>query len=183
MTTQFYSRFKDYSQEQLFNMVLNADDYQAEALTVARQIIKEKGWTNDLDKQIEEINKKKLEEEDIEQQEIIEKAEYYKNIVKFKNDNNSFQIRIADIPRFEGVLVKEGIEFFREDKNIGVQLDSYPTQTYFFLNKDVERVDEISKKLRLVTAPYNDIKPFIKFEIKVLFIAILFTILLIILLK
>ena len=183
MKTQFYERYKDYSKDELIKIVLTPNDFQPDAVITARQIIAEKNWTSELKKHLEEQNKKNIEEAELFEQEIKEKAEYYKNVLEFKNDNNSFQVRIADIPKFEAKLGAKGIEFFREDKNIGVQLDSYPTQTYFFKNEDVEQVDEITKKIGLVTAPYSDIKPFFKFEIKVLLIAVALTILLIILFK
>lgn len=183
MTKYFYNRFKNYNQEELFKIVFAPDDYQPEAVNAARQLITEKNLTNDFNKRLEEQNKKNIEEEELLQQEISEKAEYYKSVVEFKNDNNSFQVRIADIPKFEGALGAEGIDFFREDKNIGVQLDSYPTQTYFIRNEDAEKVDEIVKGLGLVTLPYSDIKPFFNFQIKVLLIVVALTILLVLLLK
>jgi hypothetical protein len=183
MTTQFYDRYQKYSQEELFKIVLTPDDFQADAVIVARQIILEKNWTTDFNKRLDEENKKNIEEEELLDLDTKEKAEYYKNVVEFKNDNNSFQVRIADIPKFEATLSNEGIEFLREDKNIGIQLDSYPTQTYFFKNANVEQVDTIVKKLGLTTAPYSDIKPFFKFEIKVLLIVVALTILLIVLLN
>ncbi|MES2838263.1 MAG: hypothetical protein V4667_12110 [Bacteroidota bacterium] len=183
MTTQFNDRFKNYNQEELFKIVLTPADFQADAVSAARQLIAEKNWTDDLNKRIEAENKKYIEEQELLQQEIREKAEYYKDVVEFKNDNYSFQVRIADIPKFESALCDKEIDFFREDKNIGVQLDNYPTQTYFFRNEDVEKVDEITKNLGLVTAPYSDIQPFFKFEIKVLLIVVALIILLFILLK
>ncbi|MBU2555302.1 MAG: hypothetical protein KKF98_12670 [Bacteroidetes bacterium] len=183
MKTQFYERYKNYSKDELIKIILTPKDFQPEAVITARQIIAEKNWTSELNNRIEELNRKNLEDAELFEQEIKEKAEYYKNVLEFKHDNNSFQVRIADIPKFEAKLGAEGIQFFREDKNIGVQLDSYPTQTYFFKSEDVEEVDEITKKLGLITAPYADIKPFFKFEIKVLLIAVVVTVLLIILFK
>lgn len=172
MSKQFYNQYKDYSQSKLFEIVLNAGDYQSEAVQVAQQLIHEKDWTNELNQRIEAIKERNLEEEVSVRQDIIEKAAYYRNLVEFKKDNNSFQVRISDIPKFEAALNEKGIEFFREDKHIGVQLDAYPTQTYFFRNEDFELVDQISKEINLVAAPYADIKPFFKFELIVILIVI-----------
>lgn len=183
MTSQFYNRFKNYSKEELFRIVLTPEEFQPDAIITAKQIINEYGWTNDLDILLKEKQTKDLEEENLLNQDIKEKAEYYKNVVAFKNDNYSFQVRIADIPKFEAALYEKGIEFFREDKYIGVQLDIYPTQTYFFKKKDAAKVDEITKNIGLITAPYTDIKPFFKFEVKVVLIAITLIILLFALLK
>lgn len=182
-TPFFYDTYKNYTQDELFKIVLSPDDFQPEAIIAARQIIAEKNWTNNLKKRLEEVNKEEIIEQEIYEQEIKEKAEYYKNVVEFKNDGNSFAVRIADIPKFESALNDNGIEFFREDKNIGVQLDSYPTQTYFFRNEDIEQVDEITKNLSLVTAPYTDIRPFWGFEIKVVLIVIALTLLVLLFFK
>lgn len=184
MQTQFYyDTYKNYNQDELFNIVLTPDDFQPDAVKAARQIIAEKKWSNDLKKRLEAVNKEEIIEQNNYEQEIKEKAEYYKNVVEFKNEGNSFEVKIADIPKFESALAENGIEFFREDKNIGVQLDSYPTQTYFFRNEDVEKVDEITKNLSLVTAPYTDIRPFFGFEIKVVLVVIALTLLLLLFFK
>lgn len=184
MQTQFfYDTFKNYNQDELFNIVLAPEDFQSEAVIVARQIVSEKNWTNDLKKRLEEAKKTDIIEQEIYEQEIKEKAEYYKNVLEFKNDRNSFEVRIADIPKFEAALNDNGIAFFREDKNIGAQLDSYPTQTYFFRNENTEQVDEITKNFSLVTEPYADIKPFFGFEIKVVLVVIALTLLLLLFFK
>jgi hypothetical protein len=181
METKFYDTFQNFSQEDLFKIIFEPENYRPDAVSAARQIITEKNWTNELNRQIEINNKKSAEEQELYEQEIKEKAAYYKNVVEFQNQRNAFQIRIADVPKFEAALSDQGIEYFREDKNIGVQLDSYPTQTYHFKTADAEQVDLITKNLGLVTAPYADARPFFRFEVKVLLIVIALTILLLIL--
>ena len=183
MTTEFHKRFLSYSEEELFNIVLNPSDFQLDAVLEAKQIIFDKNWTRDFNERLAALNKKIAKEQEQIEQEIEEKAEYYKNVLVIKNDGNSFQIRIADIPKFEAELNDKGIEFFREDKNIGVQLDNYPSQTYFFKNEDIAVVDEISKNIGLITAPYTDIKPFFRFEIKVILIVVVVIIVLILLFR
>lgn len=172
MSINFYNTYIHLEKTELFKVVLFPDDYQHEAVIVAKQVIAEKGWTEDFNTSAEELNANKKTEEEAFEQDVIEKAEYYKNVVEFKNQGNSFQVRIPDMPKFEAALSERGIDFFREDKNIGVQLDSYPTQTYFFKNEDCEIVDKITKELGLITAPYADIKPFFIFEIKVVLVII-----------
>ncbi|MEO8146977.1 MAG: hypothetical protein ABI723_05030 [Bacteroidia bacterium] len=181
MTTKFYDTYKSFNKDELFKIVLSPDDYQPDAVIAAKQIIAERKWTDDLNKKLEERDQKETEEEKFYEQEVKEKAAYYKNVVEFKNQDNSFQVRIADIPKFEALLSRRNIEFYREDKNVGVQLDTYPTQTYFFKSKDAKAVDKITKDLGLVTAPYTDIKPFFGFEIKVTLIVIAVILLLIVL--
>jgi ABC-type antimicrobial peptide transport system permease subunit len=177
MTQQFlYEKFKHYNQEKLFEIGFNEENYKPEIVQLAKQIITENGWQEIFEKELAEIKKKKKEEEERYEIEIEEKADYYKDVVEFRNEGNSFQVRIADIPKLEASLHEHEIEFFREDKHIGVQLDAYPTQTYFFRTKDIEKVDNITKELQINTAPYADLLPFAKFEgiaIIIIIIAIL----------
>jgi hypothetical protein len=183
METPFDEVYQTYSKDELFAIVQNQNDYQAEAVYAAQQMIKKKNWTTDFNNYKEEINKKLEAEQALYEQDIIEKAEYYKNVVEYKNQHNAFEIKIADIPTFESALNNNQIKFFREDKNIGAQLDTYPTQTYYFKNEDTQQVDEIVQRLSIVTAPYTDIKPFFGFEMKVVAVVIVVTIILVLLLK
>jgi len=176
MATQFYDTYQSYSKDELFKIVLTPDDYQPAAVIAAIQVITEKNWKEELDKRLEE--KREQDEEDIK-----EKAEYYKKAVEFQEQHNSIQITTSNIPKFEFALAEKGIEFFREDKNVGIQLDYYPTQTYYFKDQDVEAVDKITKDLGLVAAPYTDIKPFFGFEMKVIVIALVVILLLYLLFK
>lgn len=179
--SDFYKTYEELSKEKLFRILLSPDHYQPDALAAARQVLSDKNWTEDFKQKVE----KRKQEEELKnhesEEEVIEKAAYYKNVVEYKSHRNSFQIRIPDMPRFEIALTERNIEYFREDKHIGVQLDHYPTQTYYFKNKDAEQVDKLVKELELITAPYADYKPFFKFELKViaLAIAIIFIVLLI----
>lgn len=172
MSQLFYEKYQTLEKFELFDIVLRPEDYQPEAIPVAKQVISERGWSNELNEKMAEANKEREQKEEEFQHEVEEKAEYYKNVVEFKNQGNSFQVRIPDIPRFEGALEEHNIPYFREDKNIGPQLDAYPTQSYYFKNEHVDVVDQLSQDLGLVTAPYADIKPFFKFELKVLVIVI-----------
>ena len=152
----FYNRYQKLSKEELVSIVLNPGDYQADAVLTAKQIIEEKNWTADLEQQIADTNQKRAEEEELEAIEIAEKAAYYQNILELKKEKNSFEINIADVAGFEARLVENEIEFHRQDKNIGAQLDLYPTQTYFFRTEDCARVDELVIEMGMNTVPYTN---------------------------
>ena len=173
MKNDLHSKYTQLSKEALFQVILSPFDYTSEAVDTAKQIASEKKWDIELN-QLLEAQQKETEQKEIEEEiEIEEKAEYYKELLDFKKQRNSFEVRIADVPKFEGVLVENDIQFFREDKNIGAQIDIYPTQTYYFRNEDVEQVDKIVKELTLITSPYIDYKPFFKMEMIVIIIVVI----------
>lgn len=182
MHTKYYERFQTYPAEKLFNVILNPPDFQDEAVETAKRIVEEKNWVEALNIQLEEKNKLELIADAIETEEIENKAAYYNEILDYQTNGFSFEVRIADFAKLEGALIEREIEFYRADKNIGVQLDTYPTQTYYFKNKDKLVVDELTKEIGLLTLPYADIKPFFFFT-AITFIAatIFFTVLIFIL--
>ena len=165
MKNEFYDRYQAYSKEEIFEILKDKENYQQKSVEAATLILKEQDWEPEL---LEIIHK----ENEIYQTEIAVKAAYYQNVVEFKNDGNSFEIKTCDIPRFESSLITSNIKFFREEKHMGAHLDKFPTERYYFKDKDVKAVDEICIALELVTAPYADIKPFFKFELKTLVITL-----------
>ncbi len=84
---------------------------------------------------------------------------------------------------FESELRNKNITFSRADKNVGAQLDTFPTQTYYFKKEDTEQVDEIVLRLGLVTVPYTNIRPFWGFEVKVVLVVIVIIITLVLLFR
>ncbi len=175
--TNFQTHFSSFSNEKLFNIILDPKDYQPQAIEAARSLVKERGLENELNALLHKQAAAQDVQEQQEFDEVVEKAKYYKDLVEWRETGVSFSIRIFDIPRFEGQLTEEQIVFHREDKHVGAQLDTYPTQMYYFRKEDAERVDELVKKLELITAPYTDIKPFFKFEI-IVTVAVVFIVLL-----
>lgn len=173
MASNFYERYQNYDADKLINIVLNPDDFQAEAVETAKKIIYEKNWVDQLNQRQEENKKFEIIANSIEEEDIENKARYYADLVDFQHNGFFIQVRISDIPKLEGMLDEHGIKFLREDKNIGVQLDKYPTQTYYFRHEDMVVVDDITKKLELIAAPYADIKPFFSFELKATFISLI----------
>ncbi|MCW3104604.1 MAG: hypothetical protein JWO09_3044 [Bacteroidetes bacterium] len=170
--SDLYNTYKGLPKEKLFHILLSPGDYQPDAIAAARQVLSDKSWTADFGQEIERRKQEEEQKHREQEEEVIEKAAYYKNVVEYKSHRNSFQIRIPDMPRFEIALTERNIEYFREDKHIGVQLDNYPTQTYYFKNEDAEQVDKLVKELQLITTPYADYKPFFKFELKAIAAAI-----------
>ncbi|MFH0893443.1 MAG: hypothetical protein V2A54_03315 [Bacteroidota bacterium] len=171
MEDELYNRYKEYSKNQIFDILKNQNDYQDDAIRTAKRILREKNWT-------EEYESKQIKEQHEYEEEIAEKAEYYKKAADFQKDNYYFNIRTSDMPKLEAALLNNGIDFYREPKHVGVQLDSYPTEKYYFKREDAETVDQICIELELVTAPYTDYKPFFKMELKVLIVVVVVIVLL-----
>ncbi len=174
----FHQHFSSFDNEKLFKIILDPTDYQPQAIATAQAIVKERGAQEELAALLKARDAAQEVQEQLEFDEIVEKANYYKSVVEIKQQGFYFNIRVSDVPKFEGQLAQHGIEFHREDKHIGAQLDTYPTQTYYFKREDTETVDRLVKGLKLVIVPYMDIKPFFKFEILVLLAVIILFILL-----
>src|SRR4051812_41016611 len=116
MTPSLYELYKSFRKHELFKILLSPKDYQPEAVETAKRIIKEKNWTVEYEKALADNNMVIEKHEQQLQKEIEEKAAYYTKAVKFQEQHNSFQVRIADTAKFEGALINEGIDFFKEDK-------------------------------------------------------------------
>ncbi len=174
----FYKRFISFDDETLFKIVMTPEEYNTQAIETARKIIKERGLQEELLVQLKEqaVTKELQEQRDYE--EIVEKSGYYTQVVEFKNSGVSFDIRVSDIPKFESELIDQGIEFHREDKHIGAQLDAYPTQMYYFKKSDGDAVDQIVKRIELITTPHLYHNHYFKFEIVAIVLAIVLAILL-----
>lgn len=155
----FKDRYINYSNEELIEIIIQKDNYQEKAVEIALEIIKERKIVKEL---AEELRKIELENEKIEQ---IQFEEYEK--VKDINLSNKINVKIGDVAKFEGELIKQNIKFHREDKNITAGFEVFPSEDYYFSIEDFPKADKIFINLGLLTAS-QDIKPFFKFEIKVI---------------
>lgn len=160
----FYDTYKNYSKEELFGIIINQKDYQPEAIKAAMHLIENKKWSDELAIFVEEMNKNREEKEEILNQEIVEKAAYYKRWVELREENNHIEINIGDVPKFEGELNILGIEYFKEEKNIGTLDNKYVIQRYFFKSEDIEAVNELTKKLQLITGIHSNNEKLFKYE-------------------
>ncbi len=147
---EFLETYRTFEKEQLFQIVLFPDEYKEEAILAAKQVITEKGWKRELDKALEQQNIKEQEEQEQYEQDVIDKAEYYKNYVELKNEGISFQINKESTVLFEDKLIENNIEFFRADKQIISELNyDEDCQTYYLKKTDYEKAIEIKKELGL----------------------------------
>ncbi|MDB5271850.1 MAG: hypothetical protein JWO58_217 [Chitinophagaceae bacterium] len=151
----FYTTFQSFADEQLFTLVLQPKDYKEEAIATARFILKERRLETLLQEKEKQQQQFVLEQEQQEYEQVVESAKYYKDLVHAREHGVSFNVPLTEIPAFEGELTYREIPFFKEDKNIGPGVESYPTQKYFFDPKYSEAVDELVKQSKINTIPYH----------------------------
>jgi len=168
---EFYERFSAYEKEKLFDIIINKDRFQKNAVLAAKRIIVNKNLSNELVDLIESLEVKKNDEESMAKEIIAQKADYYANALKLKKENNHINIRTSEIIRFEAALQKESINYFSEDRNVDAFMAHFPTHAYYFHTEDLESVDLIVKQLQM-TDPHLDQRPFFKFELKMIAIAV-----------
>lgn len=82
MISPYYKTFSSYSKEQLLDILSKENDYQPEAVETARNIAAHNGWLHEIEESI--AAKEKNYEEEIEN-----KAAYYRKAVEFENENNN----------------------------------------------------------------------------------------------
>ena len=117
-------------------------------------MIIEKGWKSELDKAVEERNKKKQEEQEQFEQDVIDKAEYYKNYVEFKTEGIAFFVNKDFTVQFEDLMIENDIEFYIYDYQSESKFEDYAdynnyqnNQKYYIRRTDYEKVNELAKGL------------------------------------
>ncbi|MEM6830277.1 MAG: hypothetical protein AAF551_07150 [Bacteroidota bacterium] len=168
---EYYLRFKEYDRDKLFDIIKNRDNYQEKALKATLRLIEEKGLKEDLSELLDSLDAEKERIEDEAFSEIVVNGAFFSKAVKFKNENNYIHIRTSEILKLEAALSEADVDYFSEDKNIDAFMSLHPTHRYYFLTKDLKKVDEIMQELGL-TDPQQDVKPFIKFRFKTMAIIV-----------
>jgi hypothetical protein len=173
MSSEFYDLYKSYDQQELFEILLNPDGYQPEAIECAKQILREKRWSADYQKALE-IKKAEQDKADkVEQEDILEKADYYKRAVEIKMQHNAYSVLLGDTSKFEAKLSELNIEYFTDSQSDILQPLTTDYQTYYFKNEDIATVDSIYKELNISSAVFNVEKKAFDFEVRLLFFIVI----------
>jgi hypothetical protein len=162
----FYEKYKDYSKNQLFEILTNKDDYQQEAVAAANYYLRKNGWDTELEKLL-------TREQQVYETEVAEQFEYYSKKVEFRRDNNYYFIRPTETDVFEASLKELNIEYFKMDNDSDLFKIPYPALVYYFKNKDTELVDKICIDLGIESHLNPDTKPFLKMELKAIVIVVI----------
>jgi hypothetical protein len=162
----FYEKYKDYSKKQIFEILINKDDYQQEAVKAATYYLHKNGWDTELDKLLTR------EQQEYETEEAAQ-SEYYSKKVEFRRDNNYYLIRPTETDAFEARLNELNLEHFKMDNNSDLFNIPYPALVYYFKNKDTELVDKICIDLGIESHLNPDTKPLLKIELIVVIIVVI----------
>ena len=155
MSSAFYKLYSGYSKQELFEVLLQPEDYQREAIDCAVQILVEKKWADEYDKLCEEHNAEQEKLADEENANNAKLAEYYRKAVDIKMQNHGYNVLHGDTDRFEERLDALNIDYFKEDSSLS-RLNFNPEyQPYYFKTEDIDAVDEIGKDLGIFSKAYD----------------------------
>jgi hypothetical protein len=146
---RFYPLFMHYKPKQLYEVVVNNTDFEAEAVDAAMFLINEQGLLGGLEIAQKKFQEKKIrakEEKEIEKQ---QKEEHLQKVSTYQEDGVVFGVPLGDVKQFEDKLSEAGIEFYRNDSLEGFEVDSAPTQNYYFGKKYLKEVNLIVKEIEL----------------------------------
>ena len=165
---RFYPLFMHYKPKQLFEVVVNNADFEKDAVDAALYLINEQGLQSSLEL-AKQRRAEKLEKE-IQSKIIVEqeKEEHLQNVAAFQEDGIVFSVPLGDVKQFEDRVSQEGIEFYRNDKLEGFDVDTAPTQSYYFNKKYAAEINVIVREIEMTKVIPNEKKSIKHMEIYVL---------------
>ena len=150
MAKQFYELYNTFDKQELFDIIINAADYQPEAVECAIQVMHEKRWDNDYRRLLQAQEEQSKIKEEEEQEEILIKAEFYRKEIEIKMQHNGYSFRPASddlLQKFLEALADKGIEYFQESEYSVLKFNA--SSEYYFRNEDVAEVDALCKEIGL----------------------------------
>ena len=128
MDFNFEELYNSYSKEELFEILTNPEDYQENAVEVAKRIAKNKGWLSEINHEL----KQQANEEEL----LYKKQEIIKAIIA---DQCFLEIIGYYILEADSLLAENNIDhYFVEKSN-----PKSPGRFYYFFKKDFERVKQL----------------------------------------
>jgi hypothetical protein len=151
MNSQLYDRYNKYAKEDLFAIMLTQQHYEPEAVEMARQVITEKNWLDELNDIF-----RKADEEDMQKSEefvqFLTKRQLEKlKAAEYATDKNIYYIRISDSAIFEQALANEEIGFYSPESNTVLLVNNIPSYSYYIKDEDIKRVDILLQELNVLT--------------------------------
>jgi hypothetical protein len=152
-----------YKPKQLFEVIVKEADYESDAIDAAMALINEQGLYSSLQIVLNRNAEKKKQKEEERIQKIKEKEEHYQQVSQFQEDGIVFSVSLDNVTEFEKRLTEEGIEYYRYDKISDFEVDSMPTQNYYFNKRYAEEVNVITKEIDFKKLEVLDSKKPIKY--------------------
>lgn len=151
MNKRLYERYNNYTKEDLFAIMLSQQHYEPEAVELARQVITEKNWLDELNDIFS-----KADEEDMQKSEEFAQFLTNRQLEKIKAaeyaaDKNVYYIRISDSAIFEQALANEGIGFYSPESDSVLMVNNIPSYAYYIKDEDIKRVDTLLQTLNVLT--------------------------------
>jgi hypothetical protein len=151
MHNQLYDRYNKYTKEDLFAIMLSQHHYEPEAVEIARQVITEKNWLDELNALFNQAD-----EEDTQKSEALavflaKREEDKRMAAEYAADKNEYYIRISDSAIFEQALANEGIGFYSPESNTVLLVNNIPSYSYYIKDEDIKRVDILLQELNVLT--------------------------------
>jgi hypothetical protein len=151
MNSQLYDRYSKYTKEDLFAIMLTQKHYEPEAVEMARQVITEKNWLDELNDTF-----RKADEEDMQKSEefvqFLTKRQLEKlKAAEYATDKNIYYIRISDSAIFEQALTNEEKGFYSPESDNVLMVNNIPSYAYYIKDEDIKCVDTLLKELNLLT--------------------------------
>ncbi len=165
---RFYPLFMHYKPKQLYEVVVNDTDFEKDAVAAAMFLIEEQSLQGGL-KMAMERNLQKIQREEQERINVQkEKEEHLQNVAAFQEEGIVFSVPLGDVKQFEDRIAAEGIEFYRNDKLESFDVDSAPTQSYYFNKRYAAEVNVIVREIEMSKIIPNEKKSIKHLEIYVL---------------
>lgn len=155
MNKQLYERYNKYNKEDLFAIMLTQHHYEPEAVEMARQVITEKNWLDELNALFNQADEEDTQKSEAFTEFLAKREEEKRKAAEYAADKNEYYIRISDSAIFEQALTTEGIGFYSPESNTVLMVNNIPSYAYYIKNENVIRVDALLQELTL-TPPEAD---------------------------
>lgn len=151
MNAQLYDRYNKYSKEDLFAIMLTQQHYEPEAVEIARQVITEKNWLEELNAVFDTAVEEDMQKSEAFATFLIKREEEKLKAAEYAADKNEYYIRISDSAIFEQALANEEIGFYSPESDNVLMVNNIPSYAYYIKNEDIKRVDTLLQELNLLT--------------------------------
>lgn len=173
MHNQLYDRYNKYTKEDLFAIMLSQHHYEPEAVEIARQVITEKNWLDELNALFNQADEEDTQKSEALAEFLAKREEDKRMAAEYAADKNEYYIRISDSAIFEHALDTEGIGFYSPESNTVLLVNNIPSYAYYIKDEDIKRVDLLLQELDLLTPEADKSSSVMTKKLKLFFLFLL----------